>query len=126
MRERLFIDGKWVEPEARGTFEVLDPATEELLHRAPAATQADVDRAVAAARRAFERGWDGPYGCGGDCFGGESFLFDSQEGRIWLWQWSEEPRPETAALRAVTDALIREMSGCTGGTLTQQCVVETP
>lgn len=57
MRDRLFIDGKWVEPEARGTFEVFDPATEELLHRAPAATQADVDRAVAAARRAFERGW---------------------------------------------------------------------
>jgi betaine-aldehyde dehydrogenase len=57
MRDRLFIDGKWQAPAAGGTIPVMNPATEELLHQAPAAGAEDVDRAVRAARRAFEGGW---------------------------------------------------------------------
>jgi betaine-aldehyde dehydrogenase len=57
VRDRLFIDGRWQVPVAGGTFEVENPATGELLHRAPSATAPDVDLAVAAARRAFENGW---------------------------------------------------------------------
>src|SRR5204862_39023 len=38
------------------TIEVINPATEEVMGRAPDATAADVDRAVAAARRAFDEG----------------------------------------------------------------------
>jgi betaine-aldehyde dehydrogenase len=53
---RNFIDGELIEAEGAGGEAVLNPATGEELARAPISTAADVDRAVAAARRAFE-GW---------------------------------------------------------------------
>ncbi|WP_439624891.1 aldehyde dehydrogenase family protein [Shinella sp.] len=56
MREKLFIDGKWVSPAKGGTFAVIDPATEEVVHHAPAGTAEDVDAAVQAARWAFDEG----------------------------------------------------------------------
>ncbi len=56
MRDRLFIDGKWQAPAKGGTFPVIDPATEELVHRAPAGTKEDIDAAVKAARLAFDQG----------------------------------------------------------------------
>ncbi|MFC3076247.1 aldehyde dehydrogenase family protein [Shinella pollutisoli] len=56
MRDRLFIDGKWVAPAKGGTFTVIDPATEAVVHQAPAGTGEDIDAAVAAARRAFDEG----------------------------------------------------------------------
>ncbi|MGW6376450.1 aldehyde dehydrogenase [Rhodococcus sp. NPDC055112] len=51
----LLIDGKLV-PGSGGTFEVLNPATEEVLGSAAEATAADMDAAIAAARRAFDQG----------------------------------------------------------------------
>ncbi|MEZ5314032.1 MAG: aldehyde dehydrogenase family protein [Thermoanaerobaculia bacterium] len=57
MRSQLFIDGSWVDPVAGSTLPVVDPATERVVHRAPAATAVDVGRACRAARRAFETGW---------------------------------------------------------------------
>jgi betaine-aldehyde dehydrogenase len=51
-----FIDGELVEAEGAGSEAVLNPATGEELARAPISSAADVDRAVAAARRAFV-GW---------------------------------------------------------------------
>lgn len=57
MRDRLFIDGQWQAPAEGGTLAVENPATGEILHQAPAATAADIDRAVLAARRAFEGNW---------------------------------------------------------------------
>ena len=56
MRNLLYIDGAFVEPALGGFIEVIDPATEECFARAAAATEADVDAAVAAARRAFDHG----------------------------------------------------------------------
>jgi len=56
LRDKLFIGGEWVEPAGSGTIEVIEPATEEVLGRAPEGTPADIDRAVAAARRAFDAG----------------------------------------------------------------------
>jgi acyl-CoA reductase-like NAD-dependent aldehyde dehydrogenase len=55
-RDKLFIGGEWVEPEGDGTITVVNPTTEEPLGTVPAGTAADVDKAVAAARRAFP-GW---------------------------------------------------------------------
>ncbi|MGH2518421.1 MAG: aldehyde dehydrogenase family protein, partial [Chloroflexota bacterium] len=53
----LFIDGKDT-PSATGeTFEVLNPTTNELLATVAKATREDVDRAVAAAKRALEGTW---------------------------------------------------------------------
>ncbi|MBT2444548.1 aldehyde dehydrogenase family protein [Streptomyces sp. ISL-36] len=50
--ERLFIGGEWVEP-AGGHYEVIDPATEEIVGLAPEASRAQVHEAAAAARDAF-------------------------------------------------------------------------
>ncbi|MBR0557502.1 aldehyde dehydrogenase family protein [Ciceribacter sp. L1K23] len=56
MRDKLFIDGKWVAPVKGGHFPVINPATEEIFAHAPAGTAEDIDLAVAAARRAFDSG----------------------------------------------------------------------
>jgi len=54
--DRLFIGGAWVAPEGTGTIEVISPSTEEVVARVPDPTDADVDKAVAAARQAFDHG----------------------------------------------------------------------
>jgi len=50
---QLLIDGAWVEGEGGKWVDVIDPSTEEPMGRAPEASPADVERAVAAAHRAF-------------------------------------------------------------------------
>jgi acyl-CoA reductase-like NAD-dependent aldehyde dehydrogenase len=52
---KLYIDGRWAEPSG-GAFDVPNPATEEVVARAPNGTRADLERAVRAARRAFDEG----------------------------------------------------------------------
>jgi len=54
--QRLFIGGRWVEPTGSARIEVVNPHTEEPVGSVPAATVTDVDRAVEAARRAFDQG----------------------------------------------------------------------
>jgi len=54
--DRLFIGGEWTAPAGTATIDVISPATEEVVGRVPDATQADVDKAVAAARQAFDSG----------------------------------------------------------------------
>ncbi|MQR01956.1 aldehyde dehydrogenase family protein [Glaciimonas soli] len=56
MRNLLYIDGAFVEPALGGFLEVVDPATEEPFAEIAAGTDADVDAAVQAARRAFDQG----------------------------------------------------------------------
>ncbi len=58
MREYLkfYIDGKWVDPVEPKTSEVVNPATEAVSGRISMGSAADVEKAVAAARRAFA-GW---------------------------------------------------------------------
>ena len=51
-----FIDGEYVDPVEGQTEPVLNPATGEVIAHAPLSTAADVDRAVTAARNAFD-GW---------------------------------------------------------------------
>ena len=60
----LFIDGEWVRSTGEATIPVYDPSTGREIARVVDATVEDVDRAVAAARRAFDDGrWSGlpPY-----------------------------------------------------------------
>ncbi|MDA8275161.1 MAG: aldehyde dehydrogenase family protein [Actinomycetota bacterium] len=52
-RDALFIDGAWVPSSGKGTMTVVDSTTEEPMGTIPEGTGEDVDRAVAAARRAF-------------------------------------------------------------------------
>lgn len=51
---QFYIDGKWVDPVVPKTLEVIDPSNEEPFARISLGSKADVDKAVAAARRAFE------------------------------------------------------------------------
>lgn len=53
-RDKLYIGGHWVAPAGSGAIEVVNPATEEPLGSVPEGTAQDIDRAVAAAQRAFE------------------------------------------------------------------------
>ena len=52
----LFIGGVWAKPATQRTLEVISPTTEEVLLQVPEATERDIDRAVAAARAAFDTG----------------------------------------------------------------------
>ena len=51
---KFYIDGKWVEPTTARTLDVINPATEEVAGRISLGAQADVDKAVAAAKKAFK------------------------------------------------------------------------
>src|SRR3981081_2670972 len=50
----FYIDGKWVRPVHDQDFRVINPATEEPIATISLGTAADVDQAVAAAKKAFE------------------------------------------------------------------------
>ncbi|HXF36144.1 MAG TPA: gamma-aminobutyraldehyde dehydrogenase [Actinomycetota bacterium] len=54
---RMFVDGAFTDAADGGTRDIVSPATGEVIARVPEGTAADVDRAVAAATRAFEEVW---------------------------------------------------------------------
>ena len=56
VHDKLFIGGEWVDPAGTDVIEVISPHTEEVVGRVPEGTTADIDRAVAAARTAFDEG----------------------------------------------------------------------
>jgi 1-pyrroline dehydrogenase len=53
-RRRMFINGEWTDAAGGETTPVINPATEEVIAQVPKGTEPDVDKAVAAARAAFE------------------------------------------------------------------------
>jgi aldehyde dehydrogenase (NAD+) len=53
-RLKFYIDGAWQDSGSKKTLPVVNPATEEALYEVALGSAADVDKAVAAARRAFE------------------------------------------------------------------------
>ena len=55
-RDTFFIDGDWAAPASTQVLEVISPHTEEVIATVPEGTRADIDAAVAAARRAFDEG----------------------------------------------------------------------
>jgi acyl-CoA reductase-like NAD-dependent aldehyde dehydrogenase len=54
--DRFFIDGGWAAPSSAAKIDVVNSATEDVFVRVAEAQKPDVDRAVAAARKAFDRG----------------------------------------------------------------------
>ena len=50
----FYINGEWVKPVAANPCDVLNPATEEVIGRISLGGKEDVDKAVAAAKKAFE------------------------------------------------------------------------
>jgi aldehyde dehydrogenase (NAD+) len=53
---KMLIDGKWIDSVSGRTFETINPATGEVIAKVAEGEKPDVDKAVAAARRAFEKG----------------------------------------------------------------------
>jgi aldehyde dehydrogenase (NAD+) len=53
---QLYIDGQWVDASSDAGLEVVNPATEAVIGQVAQASVPDIDRAVAAARRAFDEG----------------------------------------------------------------------
>jgi betaine-aldehyde dehydrogenase len=53
---QMYVNGEWVDGRSNKTFPVYDPATEEMIAQVPEANAEDVNRAVAAAKAAFENG----------------------------------------------------------------------
>src|SRR4030095_12872855 len=54
VRDKLYIGGEWVDPAGAETIDVVNSTTEEVIGRIPQGTGEDVDKAVAAARQAFQ------------------------------------------------------------------------
>jgi aldehyde dehydrogenase (NAD+) len=53
---QLLVGGKWVDPSSDETIDLINPYTEQIIGHAPAAQNADVDRALTVARAAFDKG----------------------------------------------------------------------
>jgi betaine-aldehyde dehydrogenase len=83
-RYRNLINGEWVEPVGKGYFPVYDPSTEEVIAEAPDSGAEDIDRAVEAARAAFD---DGPWAA----------TTAQERGRVLL-RLAERVRKEAATL----------------------------
>src|SRR5260370_42316177 len=56
-RHEMFIGGKWTPGSGGDVQEIVNPATGKVIAHVPKGTDKDVDRAVAAARKAFDEGW---------------------------------------------------------------------
>jgi aldehyde dehydrogenase (NAD+) len=56
VHDKLYIGGEWVAPAGDDLIEVISPHTEEIIATVPDGSPADIDRAVAAARQAFDHG----------------------------------------------------------------------
>ena len=87
---KLLIDGEWVDAADGAQYEVLNPATGEVVTRVAEAGPEDVERAVAAARKAFNGAW--------------SFMSPLERSkRIWrLAELIEENAPELARLEVLS------------------------
>jgi 1-pyrroline dehydrogenase len=55
--QQMFVGGEWVPSDGGATQEILNPATGEVIATAPKGTERDVDRAVQAARKAYDETW---------------------------------------------------------------------
>jgi betaine-aldehyde dehydrogenase len=86
-RRRMFINGDWSDAADGETTPVVNPATEETIDAVPKGTEADIDRAVAAAREAF----------------GEWSQTTPGERSAMLWKWAakiEQAAPELSKLES--------------------------
>src|ERR1700751_4592600 len=81
---QMHINGEWVASQSGKTFPVYDPSTEEVIAQVPDSNTEDVNRAVAAAKAAFE---DGPWGTS----------TAQERGRV-LFRLAEKVRQNVAAL----------------------------
>ena len=97
---RLLIGGEWVQPSAHDRIPVIDPATGDEVASIADASRADVDKAVAAAREAFERG---PWA---------NMLPAHREALIWrLADLIDQHADELAELESIDNGKTKQMAG---------------
>jgi len=97
---KLLIGGQWVASESNVRIPVLDPATGAEVASVPDANRADVDKAVAAAREAFERG---PWA---------TMLPAEREALIWrLADLIDRSADELAELESIDNGKTKKMAG---------------
>ena len=53
-KKKFYIDGKWISPSEPKTYKVIDPSNEEPCAEISLGNKKDVDKAVSAAKKAFE------------------------------------------------------------------------
>ncbi len=94
-RRRMFINGDWSDAAQGETTQVINPATEEVIEEVPKATEADVDRAVEAARAAFES-WS---------------QTTPGERSMMLWRWAQKIEDNAAALSKLESANVGKPKG---------------
>jgi 1-pyrroline dehydrogenase len=94
-RRRMFINGDWSDAAEGETTPVINPATEEVIEEVPKATPADVDRAVEAARKAFES-WS---------------QTTPSERSMMLWKWAQAIEDHAAELSKLESANVGKPKG---------------
>ncbi len=94
-RRRMFINGEWSDAAEGETTPVVNPATEEIIDEVPKATVADVDRAVSAARAAFED-WS---------------QTTPAERSMMLWRWAQKIEDNAAELSKLESANVGKPKG---------------
>jgi acyl-CoA reductase-like NAD-dependent aldehyde dehydrogenase len=52
-RLKLYIDGRWIESESQQSIDIVNPESQKVIARIPRSNEADVNKAAAAAKRAF-------------------------------------------------------------------------
>ncbi|MFC9839522.1 aldehyde dehydrogenase [Rhodococcus sp. NPDC127530] len=103
----LFVGGEWVSARSEHRFEVISPATEELIATVALPSIEDAEAAVSAAREAFERGeWSGAsMEHRADVLGRFCDLFD-QRRTDWTAAWVAESGPTRAHSDFLNDLVI--------------------
>ncbi len=94
-RRRMFVNGDWMDAADGQTTPVINPATEETIDEIPKGTEADVDRAVEAARAAFED-WS---------------QTTPAERSAMLWKWAQKIEDSAAELSALESANVGKPKG---------------
>ena len=94
-RRRMFVNGDWMDAADGETTPVINPATEETIDEIPKGTEADVDRAVEAARAAFED-WS---------------QTTPAERSAMLWKWAQKIEDNAAELSALESANVGKPKG---------------
>jgi 1-pyrroline dehydrogenase len=94
-RSRMFINGEWSDAVEGETTPVINPATEEQIAEVPKGTEADTDRAVDAARTAFEE-WS---------------QTTPAERSAMLWKWAQKIEDNAAELSKLESANVGKPKG---------------
>ena len=97
--KKFYINGEWVDPVTSNDFDVINPATEQVIGQISLGSEADLDKAVAAARKAFE-----------------TYSLTSREDRLELLQniLSEYKRRKKDVAAAISDEMGAPMSLAAG------------